>query len=128
MNYLLLLPDYQIVRLDSEEITKRYIAEYYIQDLESHAEERDLNIGELTAKNVEDMCTTLGATDDACKIYSWENILKALEDKSLGQEEKISLHNFLLDIPMEKRIKCPGDLGDLLSMTEETYHDELLIK
>ncbi len=126
MNYIVLLPDYQMVRLDSKEATQGYIKEYYGYDLHSHEAERDLNEGEMTAKNVEDMCTVIGATDDACKIYSWESIEEALENSILEKEEKERIYNFLLDFPVEKPIKCPGDVSDLLTEAEETYQTELI--
>ena len=126
MNYIVLLPDYQIVRLDSKEATQGYIKEYYYKDLENHTEERDLNDGVMSAKDVEDTCTVIGATDDACRIYSWHSIVEALENSILEKEEKERLNNFLLDLPVEKPIKCPGDLSDLLTEAEETYQTELI--
>jgi hypothetical protein len=126
MNFIVMLPDYQIVKIRENHRVTEYLQEYYSEDMISYCNERDLDYDELTAKNVEDMSTMIGATDDECKIYELDEIVRVIHETSIEQDEKEQMIKFLERLPLEQPRKCPGDLTDVIGEANELYADELL--
>jgi len=126
MNFIIILPEYKIVKIEGNHHVTEYIQESYSKDMISYCNEGDLDYDELTAKNVEDMATIIGGTDDVCKIYELDEVYRVLNEVMTNQEDKEQIISFFNSLELEKAIKCPGDISDLLSEVQELYADELL--
>lgn len=124
--FLIITPDYQMIKLEGNHYVTEYIQEYYAKDMESYCKEYALGDGGLMPTDVEDMSNIIGATDDGCKIYEVAEVIRTLQKSGAPIEQQEEMISFLSNLALGDKLKCPGDISDLLSETEEIYPTELL--
>ena len=125
-NYIVITPEYHIVRIKGKQRVAEYIQEYYSQDMSHICKTRDLDYDELSQQNVRDEGLLIGGTDGACKIYDIDNVFDAIDKAFTVKEDKQDMVDFLNNLTLEISIKCPGDLSDLISELDELYAPDIL--
>lgn len=124
--YIVMTPEYEVVRIQGKQRVAEYIQEYYSEDMLNICKARDLDYDELTKQNVRDEGILIGGTDRICKIYDLEGVLTKVDETLEATEDKEAMVCFLKQLVLERAIKCPGDLSDLLSETDELYPPDIL--
>lgn len=124
--YLVMTPDYEVVRIQGKQRVAEYMQEYYSEDMLNFCRERDLDYDELSQQNVRDQALLIGGTDRACKIYELEEVCGKVNETLETKEDKEKMLQFLNHLKLERAVKCPGDLSDLLSETDELYPPDIL--
>ncbi len=125
--YIVITPEYEIVRIQGKRRVAEYIQEYYSEDMLNICKARDLDYDELTVQNVRDEGILIGGTDRACKIYDLDVVYDKI-DKTyvVAEEDREYMKNYIKELVLEQAVKCPGDLSDLLSETDEIYPPDIL--
>ena len=125
-NYIVLTPDYEIVRIKGKQRVAEYIQEYYSMNMAHLGETRGLNYWELSQQNVRDEGLYIGGTDGACKIYNIDTVFKAIDETFSEQEDREDMISYLNGLTLEIKVKCRGDLSDLLTGVDELYAPDIL--
>lgn len=126
MNYIVMLPNGYIIKFDDGNYAAEYVQEYYTREMKTYCEERGTREEELSASNVEDIANILGGTDQVCKIYDMDVIIDGIKDAPTDEAHKQELIELLRNLDIEKPVRCPGDLSDIITGIQEIYAHELL--
>ncbi|WP_070000709.1 hypothetical protein [Cellulosilyticum sp. I15G10I2] len=124
--YIVITPDYEVVRIQGKQRVAEYIQQYYSEDMLNICRRRDLDYDELSIQNVRDEGLLIGGTDRACKIYDLEEVERKVNETFSAKEDAKAMMLFLKQLVLERALKCPGDLSDLLSETDELYAPDIL--
>ncbi|MDF2614690.1 MAG: hypothetical protein K0S71_2476 [Clostridia bacterium] len=125
-NYIVITPEYHIVRIKGKQRVAEYIQEYYSEDMSNICKARDLDYDELSQQNVRDEALLIGGTDAACKIYDIKDVFAAIDETFSDEEDKQDMINYLNNLTLEISVKCRGDMSDLLSEVNELYAPDIL--
>ncbi|MHC1750884.1 MAG: hypothetical protein AB9856_21630 [Cellulosilyticaceae bacterium] len=119
IDYIVYNPNEQIIGFDTPEQVLEYIDEYYGHTIGAYSKEDNLNYDELSAKNVEDFATVMGATEGICRVYAIEHVLSSIKQANLPRESEVALLDLLTSPRIDSQIDCPTDLYELLLELEE---------
>ncbi len=124
--YIVMTPDYEVVRIQGKQRVAEYMQHYYSEAMLDICHERELDYDELSIQNVRDEGILIGGTDGACKIYDLEEVFRKVHETLVTKEDQEDMINFLKQLVLERAVKCPGDLSDLLTETDELYSPDIL--
>lgn len=115
IKYLVFNSDEQVIGFYNESQMLEYVDENYASNMQTYATENQVTQDEITASQVEDYATILGATDGNCRVYDMADVMNCLASADMPRIYEAELMDFLNHRPIEMENDCPMMLYELLS-------------
>ncbi len=115
VKYLVFNPDEQVIGFHDANEMLEYVHERCTTSIQSYAKEDQVQEDEITASQVEDYATLIGATNGECRVYDMIDVMSCLDSTDLPRIYEAELMDFLNHRPVEMENDCPMMLYELLS-------------
>lgn len=97
-NYILVMPDGNVVGFEETDRAQRYINRYYQEQISTYCEKVDYSEYDMTEwKSTENICTAMGAYEGVCILYKLDELIESIQESSIFEEEKKELISKLLN-------------------------------